>query len=366
MLKDYILKENEIEGYFEKLKKEFSNYHSIALFGGGVGGVNTLQWIESNVYSAFNSVKFVFDNNPLKWGTKVQGIDVVKPEKQLFDQIDLLAITCGEGDVILEQLRKMGLPESVRVIIPDISAIDRSGGDFKYIWGHMDELEYVYSVLSDEKSKQVFRNILNFKINHDNTLIEEIYDSFERQYFDEALINYKESDVFVDCGSYIGDTIEYYKKWSKDRFSKIYAIESDDENYKILNQIEDNRIVPVKVAVWNKKTELHFNNLGSGSGYVNEDGKIVVKADTIDNILDGERADFIKMDIEGAEYYALLGANATIEKHKPALMISVYHKQDDFVRIPTLIKSMNTDYRLYFRHYRKYSVQETVCYALPC
>ena len=129
--------------------------------------------------------------------------------------------------------------------------------------------------------------------------------------------------------------------------------------------MEDRRITPVKAAVWNVSTELHFNNLGSGSGYVNENGGFIVAADTIDNILNYKEADFIKMDIEGAEYYALLGASSTIEKYMPTLMISVYHKQDDFVRIPMLIKSLNSRYRLYFRHYRKLSVQETVCYALP-
>lgn len=75
--------------------------------------------------------------------------------------------------------------------------------------------------------------------------------------------------------------------------------------------------------------------------------------------------DFIKMDIEGAEYQALVGARHTIEIYKPTLMISVYHRKDDFIRIPLLIKSLNPNYKIYFRHYRKMSEQETICYAIP-
>ena len=73
---------------------------------------------------------------------------------------------------------------------------------------------------------------------------------------------------------------------------------------------------------------------------------------------------FLKMDIEGAEVPALLGSYHTIVRERPTLMICVYHRQGDFIRIPLLIKSFCPEYRLYFRHYRKYSIQETVCYAI--
>lgn len=70
------------------------------------------------------------------------------------------------------------------------------------------------------------------------------------------------------------------------------------------------------------------------------------------------------MDIEGAEYKALLGAVDTIQKWHPILMVSVYHKYDDLVKIPALIHSMNEDYEFYLRHYRSKSIQETVLYAV--
>ena len=70
-------------------------------------------------------------------------------------------------------------------------------------------------------------------------------------------------------------------------------------------------------------------------------GKIQIKAVSIDEMLAGERASFIKMDIEGAEMPALIGAQKTIEKYKPKLAISIYHKEDDLWEIPYYILDKN-------------------------
>ena len=45
-------------------------------------------------------------------------------------------------------------------------------------------------------------------------------------------------------------------------------------------------------------------------------------------------------------------------------MISIYHKKEDLVRLPMLIKFMCPEYSFYLRHYRKLSIQETVLYAI--
>lgn len=89
--------------------------------------------------------------------------------------------------------------------------------------------------------------------------------------------------------------------------------------------------------------------------------------DSIDHICDKngyKRLDFIKMDIEGSEYDALLGAKNVIRKWHPILAICVYHKEDDFYKIPNLIKDIYQGYKIYFRQY-ELSDEETVCYAIP-
>ena len=69
------------------------------------------------------------------------------------------------------------------------------------------------------------------------------------------------------------------------------------------------------------------------------------------------------MDIEGAEYKALLGAEKTIKKYKPKLAICIYHKPEDVWEIPWLIHQFNPNYKFYLRHYSLTS-PETVLYAI--
>lgn len=49
--------------------------------------------------------------------------------------------------------------------------------------------------------------------------------------------------------------------------------------------------------------------------------KHTIKIDTLDHILKNEKVDCMKMDIEGYEYYAFLGALETIKKHKPKIVL---------------------------------------------
>ncbi len=71
----------------------------------------------------------------------------------------------------------------------------------------------------------------------------------------------------------------------------------------------------------------------------------------------------IKMDIEGGEYNALLGAAQTIRMQQPALAISVYHEFNDFFQIPGLIRDYGVEYKYFLRHYA-WNSSETILYAI--
>lgn len=76
-----------------------------------------------------------------------------------------------------------------------------------------------------------------------------------------------------------------------------------------------------------------------------------------------ELVTLIKMDIEGAEQEALLGAKRIISEYQPKLAICIYHRIEDLWEIPLLIKELNPEYHLYIRNYED-RLDEIVCYAV--
>ena len=79
-----------------------------------------------------------------------------------------------------------------------------------------------------------------------------------------------------------------------------------------------------------------------------------------------EPVSWIKMDIEGMEYDALLGCRTHIVNEHPKLSISVYHGYDDLWLLPKLIHSLNPSYKFYLRYYGGNLIPtEIVLTALP-
>ncbi len=60
--------------------------------------------------------------------------------------------------------------------------------------------------------------------------------------------------------------------------------------------------------------------------------------------------------------HALVGARKTIQKYKPKLAISVYHKPEDILELPQYILDLVPDYKIALRHYSSIQ-EETILYA---
>ncbi len=109
-----------------------------------------------------------------------------------------------------------------------------------------------------------------------------------------------------------------------------------------------------------------FNYNAAGRGTKHDvDGASTSDTITIDDYVKQqglERVDFIKMDIEGSESDALEGAATTIERWHPRLAISAYHRWQDLIELPLLIRDLAPGYQLYLDHHTIHA-EETVLYA---
>jgi len=179
----------------------------------------------------------------------------------------------------------------------------------------------------------------------------------------------QENEVFLDCGLYHGETTFKFLKWCNRNYKKIIAFEPNRDSYLFcLNQTEIQNIKNFQMfnkGVWNKNETLHFKIVnGTDSFITSEDGEKLIETITIDEVLAGEGATFIKMDVEGAELNALYGAKITIQNYRPKLAICIYHKPEDIITILSYLYELVPEYKFYLRHYSTYS-QETVLYAIP-
>lgn len=187
------------------------------------------------------------------------------------------------------------------------------------------------------------------------------------QYFDlPDLYNKSQIEVFVDGGCYDADTSIDFIRWCQKMGTQgyVYAYELEKTNQaNCIIRLEKNKIdyKMMPYGLWREKANLRYSSNGKGSS-ICEEGEEIVEVDCIDSLTDNIPT-FIKMDIEGAEYDALLGAKNTIKKYKPKLAICVYHKNQDIWELPDLIIKMNSDYKFYLRHY-SFACGETVLYAI--
>jgi len=158
---------------------------------------------------------------------------------------------------------------------------------------------------------------------------------------DEFCSWFTPNSVFYDVGSNIG----YYSFIANTFISsgKIYAFEPTAFNNDIFRQLlmlnkkrmTNSNIEILEWAVSDTEKEAEFSNntiFAEGNTYVlNADtfkgDTIKVKCYSIDELLAMGYAapDIIKIDIEGAEYDALIGATGTLKKYKPNLLLATHN-----------------------------------------
>jgi FkbM family methyltransferase len=109
----------------------------------------------------------------------------------------------------------------------------------------------------------------------------------------------------------------------------VWAFEPRPSNLRILGiNLRANRLATVLVreqAVAAKSGTLHFDTRhGSGTGRLAETGDTMVSVAAIDDLKLPRAPSFLKIDIEGGEIDALKGAEQTIGKHRPTLLIATH------------------------------------------
>lgn len=343
------------------------DYVNIGIYGTGLAGQDVLYTLSKMGME----VSFFLDGDETKTGSTFRGkkiIDICSVKEN-----DFILIAANPKYKIHERLNHKGIA-NWKYVDPALLYLWSKGFDSNKIKTilkeNKDKIRQVYDLLGDEKSKKVFELILRHRLSHDLSLIGNIYD--ENQYFGNDIIGFVNGNI-VDCGAYTGDTLKrFVEQVGNEGGYHYYAFEAEKGNCdSIVRYCKENGIEDVDVfnlAVYDKKGNLSFLGDENNERIV---GKIIeqpnsdrlLQADSIDNILANKKIDMITMDIEGAELHALMGAKKCISTYKPKLAVSAYHEINHLWEIPLLIRELNPEYQIYYRHYR-WNMSDTVCYAI--
>ena len=196
---------------------------------------------------------------------------------------------------------------------------------------------YVFSAYEFEQHELVLaQDISKYKITNQTGFQPEVfYFKNGLKFIDDKIIRQHliDKDV-IDGGACTGDSALMFAEYKF--INKIYSFE------------------PIKTSYENLKKTLEVNNCFKAEAIhkalSNQDGSTEIMGEicqtiTVDSFAKDKKIGCIKFDLEGMETKALRGAEATIKRDKPLLLICLYHTPEDFFGIKPLIESWNLGYK---------------------
>lgn len=333
---------------------------TVFLFGAGLIGSLAALTLKNEV-----EITAICDNSTEKQGTMIEGLPCISPNELKQHQNPFVLISTNKYyKSVHQQLEEM--------------KISHCSLDSYVVHSHFREFEKVFRSL-DEKSKEVYSGVLLGRMTGDMDKIEQY--CCDNQYFCLPKFRYLSdpNGVFINCGAYVGDTLEHLVENSLGTFHRIYAFEPNKKVFGALRKrasllkelwaLAEDQIVCEEKGVGRRNEYLYFRahsmNLTESLSQIQDVPNDSIEIIGLDEYLtqqNDKNVTFINADIEGAEWDMLHGAQEMICKDKPKLAISIYHNIFDFFRIQLYLKALNPEYQFHVRHHSSTDV-DTVLYC---
>jgi FkbM family methyltransferase len=290
----------------------------------------------------FASDQFVRGHSFL--GHKVRKLSEIEA---LVDEFTVLCAFGTNRPDVMEKIEAVG--ERHKLYAPDVPVCGETLFDRAFFEANADKIDAAYELFEDEKSKRLYKNIINFKLSGDIKYLKGDSDSLADIFgMCKHTRGSKTSSVYADLGAYDGDTVNLFANLFPD-YEKIYAFEPQAKNFKKLREKTAHlqNVEYINAAAWDKNETISFSDTDNrNNNAFSDSGGTKVNAVRVDDVI--ENADIIKIDVEGAEREAITGLTASIE-NGAALIVSVYHRSEDIFAIPLMLKEMCPDYTFSLR-----------------
>lgn len=336
--------------------------------------------------SQYTDIECIIDGDSETWGLSCGGV-------RIFPAEHLYALS-PETHVVLYTGRPGGAYSATRAILAvddfDIFYYNVISDKFfcffsGELFDHLDRIRNVENMLSDDRSRKIYREVVYRRLMGATGEFNSLKTRDNPQYIFLPMFRDLSDEVIIDCGGYIGDSVEKFVAAFGNHVRKVYSFECLKENIQKIRETGsrlkadgwDGELVIAPYAVSDRDGTVTFNDIGKPKGgYLPENRQTLeyndklapietfeVEARAIDSFVPAEeRITYIKMDIEGAEYAALVGAEKTIKTHRPRLAISIYHNPADYWRLCELIHKFCPEYKFAVRHHQNNHL-DTVLYA---
>ncbi len=328
----------------------------IAVYGMGDGAEKILRVCDEKgirVDSIFASDEYVRGHSFM--GYRVKRLDEVTAE---YGDIVIVVAFAVHDEGMLSRLNE--LDSRYELYAPDVPVAGGGLFDEEYVRNNALDLETAYHLWEDDLSRQVFLDLVRFKVSGRLQYLRSTQSPKEDALL--QIIRPHARERYVDLGAYDGDTIRELLRYTGGAFEQITAFEPDAKNLKKLRDKLSASLQPhmlPRVQAHNllahsAKATLTFAARAGRNSALAKKGEAKTKelaADSVDNMLAGCPATLIKLDVEGAEHNALLGCAKTIRQFAPRLIVSAYHRNEDLFDLPLLVKRLNPAYKLYLRRH---------------
>lgn len=322
-------------------------------------------------------LKYIVTNNKYKIGGTLYGIPVVSPDvlKTMDEDHTLVVIAAGRSAAELyEQTLSMGdytIMAAKILLDPVASEVSKAFCD------HQEEIQKVNELLFDDLSKEIYCEVIRRRALYGTCDFSDLKAKSGLEYCPTFWFRDRgpENEVILDCGACEGDTLVRFAKVYGPKVKRIYSFECMPQSLNRLERAAANlsymdytpEVVVLPYALSDHEGKMVFASMENRpvSSFLLDSRplaktnliartEIEVDVSTIDKLIPkDEKVTQIKMDIEGSEYGALLGARNTILRCKPKLAISLYHCGEDYYRLPLLVKEMVPEYNIAVRHHGK-------------
>lgn len=242
-------------------------------------------------------------------------------------------------------------------------------GMLKELEDNKEEYFLVYDLLSDNLSKEIFDNIMMFRVSLDYKYTQEAKKISLRcgiQDFDDVVLQkLSQNTTFFDVGGFDGTSSKDFIHKTNSKYKKIFFFEPDCKCLKnasqMLDKYSDIQYICAGVGDCDKKSL--YISIGDGGGRISfTEGTDTIEIVPLDMYI-CENA-YIKVDVEGAEMEVIEGAQNFINLKAPILSMSVYHRPGDIHVLTKKILNYYPQYKIYIRHYSD-TIADTRIYFIP-